>query len=74
MTLPPTILERAFQLAKSGKCATVGDIRSALSREGYLEDTLTGPALHKQLRELMRSARTGTRLHGSSQAKPDDLK
>jgi hypothetical protein len=62
MDIGTTALERAFQLAESGKCSTIGDIRKALSDEGYPQTELTGPALLKQLRQLMRSAKAGTRL------------
>jgi hypothetical protein len=37
MTLHPTVVERAFQLAKAGKCATVPQITRTLRQEGYLD-------------------------------------
>jgi hypothetical protein len=48
----PTALERAFDLARSGKCADVAQIRQQLKIEGYARDQLTGPKLIRQLREL----------------------
>jgi hypothetical protein len=45
-----TVLERAFQLAKSGQCATVTEIQQRLSDEGYMTAQITGPMLLKQLR------------------------
>jgi hypothetical protein len=48
----PTALERAFELARSGKCADVAQIRQQLKVEGYARDQLTGPALLRQIREL----------------------
>ena len=51
-----TALERAFQLARSGKCVSVNDIRVTLAAEGYPRDQLTGPSLTKQLKELIRSS------------------
>ena len=48
----PTALERAFDLARSGKCADVAQIRQQLKVEGYARDQLTGPALIRQLRDL----------------------
>ena len=51
-----TTLERAFQLARSGKCATVGELRQQLKAEGYAPDQITGPTLLRQLRELCAAA------------------
>ena len=52
-----TSLERAFELAKSGKFETIGDLRNALGREGYNAGQVDGPALRTQLRELILAAR-----------------
>lgn len=54
MTLKPTTLERAYQLAKEGRCRTVSDIKQALSSEGYdrINDSLYGPSLGAALRKL----------------------
>ena len=51
-----TALERAFELAKSGKYANVSDIKSALRAERYSIDTVTGASLSKQLRSLIESS------------------
>jgi hypothetical protein len=48
----PTALERAFELARSGKCADVAQVRQQLKIEGYARDQLTGPALIRQIRDL----------------------
>jgi hypothetical protein len=61
MEIGTRTLERAFQLAQSGKCSTIGDIPKALTDEGYSPTELTGPSLLNQLRQLMRSAKTDTR-------------
>jgi hypothetical protein len=53
-----TPLERAFELARSGKYSSASDIRRALSAEGYSHVQIEGPTLMRQLRELMRAART----------------
>jgi hypothetical protein len=45
-----TTLERAFELAKSGKCGSVDDIRRTLISEGYAIAQLQGPLLRRQLR------------------------
>lgn len=55
----PSIIERAFQLAKSGRYATVGDIRKQLDREHYASTAsyVRGGALVSQLRSLIAAAR-----------------
>jgi hypothetical protein len=56
-----TTLERAFQLARSGQCSTVDDIKQRLKAEGYR--LLSSPgALNKQLLALMREAQDGAKL------------
>ena len=52
-----TTIERAFELAKSGACATIKEIRLRVKAEGYSGDQLYGPVLIRQLRELCRSAK-----------------
>ena len=57
-----TVLERAFELATSGKFATVGEIKKVLRSEGYITTQLLGQELYKQLRAQMEKARrTGGR-------------
>jgi hypothetical protein len=55
----PTLLERAFDLARSGRFASVADIRTALKRERYeqVEAHLAGPSIARQLRALCEEAR-----------------
>jgi hypothetical protein len=50
----PTTLERAYELARSGSCRTVGEIKQALAGEGYdrIQDSLYGPTLTAALRKL----------------------
>jgi hypothetical protein len=59
MEFAPTALERAFQLARSGDCAGLGDIRAALKAEGYagVEGMLAGLGLRRQLKQICDSAR-----------------
>jgi hypothetical protein len=52
-----TALERAFELAKSGKFASISEIKSALVAERYSTEKVTGATLNKQLRELIASSR-----------------
>lgn len=55
----PTLLERAFVLARSGRFASVDEIRSALKGERFdqVEAHLAGPSLARQLRGLCQAAR-----------------
>ena len=56
-------LERAFQLAESGRLATVDDIKKQLKQEGYevIFSIITGPSLRSQLRDLIKAAHLGAR-------------
>ena len=50
-------LERAFQLARSGRLATVDDIKKQLKQEGYdVSSAYSGPSLRSQLRDLIEAA------------------
>ena len=53
-----TTLERAFELARSGQCANVAEIRAALKREGFdqVQGHLAGPSITRQLRALCEEA------------------
>lgn len=57
MNMNKTALERAFELAKSGKYANVSEIKSALLAERYSTEKVTGASLSKQLRGLIASSR-----------------
>ncbi len=60
MTDRTTTLERAFELARSGECATIIEVREQLVAEGYSLQQLTGPTLLKQLRTLCAAAQLRT--------------
>lgn len=51
-----TSLERAFQMARSGKFSSVAEIKKQLSIEGYSVAQVTGRVLARQLKELMQEA------------------
>lgn len=54
----PTIIERAFILAASGRVHSVEEIKEALKAEGYVEaGQLRGPTMAKQLRKLIAAAK-----------------
>jgi hypothetical protein len=57
MDLRPSMLERAFELARSGTYSRLEDIRLQLKREGYADFQLYGASLRKQLRALIVEAR-----------------
>jgi len=52
------ILERAFQLARSGQCRTLGDIHHQLKREDFaqIQAHLGGRAIQNQLKKLIAEA------------------
>jgi hypothetical protein len=52
-----TALERAFELARSGRFANPVDIKQALVSEGYSLSQFTGRVLAQQLRLAIESAR-----------------
>lgn len=52
-----TALERAFELAKSGRFCSVSEIKSVVSREGYPTRQMEGPMLSRQLRALVKAHR-----------------
>ena len=58
MILRLTTIERAYQLARSGECATVSEIKSKLRSEGYgdVAGQLYGPTIQRSLRQLCTAA------------------
>jgi len=53
------MIERAIQLAQSGQCISVNDVRQRLRREGYvgIAVEMGGAAINRQLVDLLHSAR-----------------
>jgi hypothetical protein len=56
-----TAIERAFQVAKSGRFASMRDIEQVLKAEGYSIQPLDGRSLCEQFRQLMRASRDASR-------------
>ena len=56
----PSVVERAFQIAKSGKVPNIAELRKQLSEEGYGNATqaLAGRSLANQLTRMITDART----------------
>jgi hypothetical protein len=59
-------LERAFELARSGRCATVADIKRRLREEGYRDDQVEGPLLFGQLNKLIKGSAEQPRSRSSA--------
>ena len=59
MPFPPSLIERAYQLARSGEYATVSAIKAQLKSEGYVsvERHLQGASILHDLRRLCAEAR-----------------
>jgi hypothetical protein len=53
----PTAIERAFELAKTGRYATISDLREAVLDEGLDPSQLQGRTLHLQLRQICADAK-----------------
>jgi hypothetical protein len=55
----PSVIERAFQVAKSGKVANIAELRAQLAGEGYsnVAMALTGRALAQQISRMIVEAR-----------------
>jgi hypothetical protein len=51
-----TALERAFQIANSGKCSSTWDLRQQLKCEGYDLHKVVGRSLLRQLDLLIKAA------------------
>ncbi len=59
MTSPATpIAERALELARSGMCHSVNQVRQELRREGYdrIVSDLAGPVMNRALVDAIREA------------------
>ena len=56
----PSTVERAYQLASSGECAGVSDVKLRLKNEGFpdVAGQLYGPTMAAALRRLCSQART----------------
>ena len=57
----PTTLERAFELARTGQCTNLSEIRATLVAEGLNTQQLDGPLLQKQLRQVCEEAKKTAR-------------
>ena len=55
-----TTIKRAFELARSGQCRSIEDIRRQLRKERHdrIDEHLAARSLQKQLKEAMKAANT----------------
>ena len=53
----PSVLERAFELARSGEFRSVAHIRARLRLEGYDSWAVQGRALQQQLKAIIADSR-----------------
>ena len=65
-------IERAFELAATGRFATVTEIKLRLAREGYRHEQVEGPALAKQITAIIENARHPHASKGPAAAKSDE--
>jgi hypothetical protein len=53
MEFRPNTIERAYQLAQSGECSTIEEIKAVLRKEGYSASQLaSAPTLRRTLRQI----------------------
>jgi hypothetical protein len=50
-----TTIERAFDLARSGKFTSITEVITTLAREGYVTSQIEGPLLKRQLKDLIKA-------------------
>jgi len=54
----PSVIERAFQVAKSGKVGNIEQLRKRLKQEGYSNaDSLRGRSLLQQISRMITEAK-----------------
>jgi hypothetical protein len=59
MSRSTNTIERAYQIAKSGRCVELKDVRRQLIREGYegVEAHFSGSSIKRELNALIKAAR-----------------
>ena len=57
-----TSMERAFDLARSGRFTSLNEVMTSLNREGYSADQIQGPFQKRQLTDLIKTARRADKL------------
>lgn len=67
-----TALERAFELARSGRFQTVTELKKVVSREGYQASQLEGSQLSRQLTALIRESNPAGQEQAAAPAVPSE--
>ena len=59
MSRPTHTVERAYEIARSGRCVELRDVRRQLLREGYegVEAHLAGSSIRRELQALIKASR-----------------
>jgi hypothetical protein len=65
-----TTMERAFDLARSGRFISLSEVMTSLNREGYSASQIEGPLLKRQLADLIKAARRRPRGDDCSSTAP----
>jgi hypothetical protein len=60
-----TTMERAFDLARSGRFTNLSEVMTSLNREGCSPSQIEGPLLKRQLTDLIKAARRRPRADDS---------
>ncbi len=61
MQVNTTALERAFELARSGACISIIEIKQRLKAEGYSDNVIMGRQLLAQLKAVIEETRGSPR-------------
>ena len=66
----PSIIERAFQIARSGRCASVAQVRTQLASEGYpsAEGVIRGSTLVNRLSVMIMASQAGAAARAAAAA------
>lgn len=61
MTNQKSVVERAFELARDGKCQNMREIKTTLKKEQFsnVTDYLSGPSIKRQISMVIRQRRLG---------------
>jgi hypothetical protein len=74
MTYRPTTIERAYELARSGECRTLSDVKQRLSADGHdrIQEHLYGSTVSAALRKLCQANYVPKADEGGAPAAEDD--
>lgn len=69
----PSVIERAYELASSGRCRTLKEVEDALSKEGYeqVHVHMRSPSLRRDLWALINKSNGPVSSKGSKRPFPE---